>query len=256
MLNLNFCIFYQTHSPTYKTMETPTFDFLWDRAQEGNSDAIRSAIDYILPTYLDPNGIFAKLAEIAIINNHISVLKVLLTRKKYVRDTRVRCRFDVAGITLLEVASKCGYIESIQFILQSLHSVKNINIGKPALLAIKYRHIESLQLLINAKADIEKQTFNDSRLTRPIHAAVCTNQLDIVTLLIQYGVGINTINQYGETSLMIACSRNYPDITELLLNSKASINKKSRMGRTPLDIALLYNSPKCVTLLINAKASI
>jgi hypothetical protein len=103
-------------------MEPPTFAFLWDRAQEDNSDAIRSAIDYILPTYLDPNGIFAKLAEIAIINNHISVLEVLLTRKKYVRDTR--CRFGSSNITLLELASICGYTKSIQFILQSLRGAR------------------------------------------------------------------------------------------------------------------------------------
>ncbi len=251
MLNLNFYILYQTHSPTYKTMEPPTFAFLWDRAQEGNSDAIRSAIDYILPTYLDPNGIFVKLAKIAIINNHISVLKVLLTRKKYVRDTR----FGSSNITLLELASMYGYTESMQFILQSLNSVKNINTGMSVYLAIYYRHIESVQLLINAKADIEKQTFNDNLLSRPIHTAVYTNQLDIVTLLIQSGVGINTRNKYGETSLMLTCSYDYPDMTELLLNAKANINKKSRMGKTPLDIAL-SRSPQCATLLINAKASV
>jgi ankyrin repeat protein len=236
-------------------MEPPTFASLWDRAQEGNSDAIRSAIDYILPTYLDPNGIFAKLAKIAIINNHISVLKVLLTRKKYVRDTRVCAKFGRSGYTLLELASMCGYTESMQFILQSLNSVKNINTGMSVYLAIYYRHIESLQLLINAKADIEKQTFNDSLMTRPIHTAVYTNQLNIATLLIQSGVGINTRNQYGETSLMLTCSCDYPDMTELLLNAKANINKKSRMGKTPLDIAL-SRSPHCATLLINAKASV
>jgi ankyrin repeat protein len=93
-------------------------------------------------------------------------------------------------------------------------------------------------------------------MTRPIHAAVFTNRLDIVTLLIQSGVGINTRNQYGETSLILTCSFDYPDITELLLNSKASINKKSRTGRTPFEIALLYNSTQCATLLINAKASV
>jgi ankyrin repeat protein len=236
-------------------MEPPTFAFLWDRAQEGNSDAIRSAIDYILPTYLDPNGIFAKLAKIAIINNHISVLEVLLTRKKYVRDTRVYAKFNRSNITLLELASICGYTESMQFILQSLNSVKNINTGMSVYLAIYCRHIESVQLLINAKADIEKQTFNDSLMTRPIHTAVYTNQLDIVTLLIQSGVNINAINRYGETSLIIACSHRYPDMTELLLNAKASIDKKSRMGKTPLEIALSH-SPQCATLLINAKASV
>jgi ankyrin repeat protein len=113
-----------------------------------------------------------------------------------------------------------------------------------------------VQLLINAKADIEEPFFNKTSLIRPIHAAVCTNQLDIATLLIQSGVNINAINRNCETPLLLACSHKYPDMTELLLNAKASIDKKSGRGKTPLDIALLYNSPQCATLLINAKASV
>jgi hypothetical protein len=234
------------------------FPRLWDCAQKGDSKSIRSSLPYILLTYLDRDGVFAKLVKIAIINNHMPVLQVLLSsHKKYVRDTRVHagCRRELNNITLVEFASIVGYIEPLQFILQSLNSVTHINIGQPVYFAIRYRHIEPLQLLINTKASIDVQTFNDTVSTTPIHQAVCTKQLDIVTLLIQSNVGINAINQYGETPLVIACVNNLPDIVNLLINANANINKKTRFGRTPLDIAFLNNSPRCIELLLDAGAT-
>ena len=67
----------------------------------------------------------------------------------------------------------------------------------------------------------------------------CSNQdVDIVKLLVEYGVKIDTVDQYNDTPLMTAVSFGSVEIVEFLLKSKVNIDQQRTSGMTALMLAV------------------
>jgi ankyrin repeat protein len=81
----------------------------------------------------------------------------------------------------------------------------------------------------------------------PLVAAVKTNSIEIVKLLLEKGAAINSIasthpDTLGVTAMCVAAKKNLVPMAVLLLENGADINLKSGNGATPLDIAKEYHS--------------
>ncbi|EQC36345.1 hypothetical protein SDRG_06450 [Saprolegnia diclina VS20] len=89
-------------------------------------------------------------------------------------------------------------------------------------------------MLQNAKQDANVAT-PDGDL--PLHVACMHSHTHIVTLLIQAGAHIHSMDKYGDTPLHLACRHANVRIVQLLLNELASTAIVNRRGWTALEEA-------------------
>ena len=60
---------------------------------------------------------------------------------------------------------------------------------------------------------------------------------EIVSLLLDRGVDVNMMNNYGDTAIVLASSEGHTEIVSLLLDRGADINIRDNGGETVLDRA-------------------
>jgi ankyrin repeat protein len=107
--------------------------------------------------------------------------------------------------------------------------------GSPALLiAAQKANLAFLDLLIAHGADMRARgQFN----TRVLHAAVASNQLNVVKFVVSKGAEIEVRDTYGRTPLHEAVINNNRDIVAFLVSKGADINTKDLNGYSPAKIA-------------------
>ena len=87
---------------------------------------------------------------------------------------------------------------------------------------------------------------------RPLVFASYRNNLEIINLLLRYGVDVNGTDQYGDTALHYACYLGYSDIVSVLLNHpNIRVDIRNNYGSTPLHYACQYSYVDIVNLLIS-----
>src|SRR5262245_7529464 len=69
-------------------------------------------------------------------------------------------------------------------------------------------------------------------------AAMVTNSLEAIKLLVEHGVDVNAFNTNGQTIVHNAAARGANGIIQYVAERGARLDKKDKQGRTPLDIAL------------------
>ena len=74
----------------------------------------------------------------------------------------------------------------------------------------------------------------------PLHVAVNSGNIELVTLLIQYKADVHKKFR-GYTPLHLACLKAYNDIAFLLIQHDAKVNESDSSGRTPLILACSKN---------------
>ncbi len=57
-------------------------------------------------------------------------------------------------------------------------------------------------------------------------------------LLINAGINLNQVNNYGDSALIIAASEGHKEICELLINNGINVNHINNEGKTALDYAI------------------
>jgi ankyrin repeat protein len=182
------------------------------------------------------------------------------------------------GFTPLHTAAEYGRPHSTQLLLEYGSSInKPANSGETALIiAADTNNYNIIQILIRNGADMniqDKNGFtalikcistdvpydivNEMLLSgadplivsyygdSPIHAATYYGRLDIVILLLDYGVDVNAATYYQNisenvsqlTPLHIACYNNNIDMVEILLERGADKTLETSDGKTPYDNA-------------------
>jgi len=98
---------------------------------------------------------------------------------------------------------------------------------------------ESLRVLLGAGADPNAVTPNDRR--SPLHYAVCSNDPDRVSVLLEFGAKPNARDRARRTPLL-AAAETYPnvgvEVIDQLLSAGAKLDSRDRRGRTPLLAAI------------------
>lgn len=87
-------------------------------------------------------------------------------------------------------------------------------------------------------------------LQQELFLSIKENDSKKLRKLIESGADVNIKNNYKNTPLHIACSKNLVEICEILIESRASLNCINGNGDTPLDIATHWNHYHIKFLLI------
>ena len=131
-------------------------------------------------------------------------------------------RQNVFGWNPLHVASLCGYVKIVKFLL-----TKDIQ--------------------VNAR---------DSNGRLPLHLATSQDHIEIASVLIDHGADVNAKDfSFGWTSLHYAAFRGYSKASQLLLSHGADINYLDNIGNIPLHWVAFKGNQEIVQLLVNAKAN-
>jgi ankyrin repeat protein len=69
------------------------------------------------------------------------------------------------------------------------------------------------------------------------NAAMISNSLDVIKLMVEHGVDVNAFNANGQTLAHSAAGRGANAIIQFVADNGARLDKKDKQGRTPLDIA-------------------
>ncbi|XP_061162349.1 epimerase family protein SDR39U1-like isoform X2 [Saccostrea echinata] len=191
---------------------------------------------------------------------------LLSVKKIYEMETREDNFFSLDSInreeqmTPLCLAAKLGNKEIVEFLLQT-GAKPNIactcvHRNKAALhFACEHCHADSaqiVQLLINAGANVEQETFD---FEKALHFACEFNNLPVVECLVVSGADINCVNLDGKSPLSLACSRKkHPrtgssgfvgrNLVRLLSRSECEIiqlNRRSKPSRSKLSKEITWS---------------
>lgn len=102
--------------------------------------------------------------------------------------------------------------------------------------------IELLEILINAKADINKTNSNGQT---PLHLAVRNNDHDMVSFLIDHGANVNAIDSWGDTVLNDAIYKADKKLITMLLETRQIDIVKNMESITERIISLHKSKTKC-----------
>ena len=110
----------------------------------------------------------------------------------------------------------------------------------------------------NAAKDSEPMT--QATLNEQLLEACRDGQIDDVKELLEAGAGVNApvgdSNSYGGVALIDASSQGHLDIMELLLDNGVDVNSQRDFGMTPLAAATRAGSREAVELLVNRGADV
>ena len=90
-----------------------------------------------------------------------------------------------------------------------------------------------------------------------IHNAALKGDMEAVERQLKLGVGVNALDEYGNTALHMAVQQdNDPYMVSTLLRANANINAVRKDGNTPLHLAVLLGGLCAVEILLDANAVI
>ena len=184
---------------------------------------------------------------LAIIDGDIGRAKALILAGADVHGARVRGNER----TPLHYAASYGHIEIVQMLIAAGADVnaEGGRSGTPLYLAANGGHLGIVEILLTAGAEVTPR----SDLNNPLRAATSHGHVEIVRVLISAGAEVNGADRYRSTPLLIAAGR-HSEIVEMLLAAGAHVNTVDDYGRTPLHRAAESGQIEIVKMLIAAGA--
>lgn len=90
----------------------------------------------------------------------------------------------------------------------------------------------------------------------PLHVSAYWGLDEVSGQLLQHGIDINNLDNYGQTAPQVAAKRGYESIVRLLLQDDASVNIENDSGETALYWAARNGHESIVQLLVAEGASV
>ena len=106
-------------------------------------------------------------------------------------------------------------------------------------LAVFFGHLEIAKILVDAGADVNRQSDNAIRVT-PLHSAVESGSVPLLELLLAHGAKPDPVEFLGATPLHSAAARGSREMVEKLLEAGADRHRKTKDGKTAADLARQY----------------
>jgi len=155
---------------------------------------------------------------------------------------------DNSGKSALMWATDTGDIELATMLIRSGADVnaKDENGDTALIYALKFDRYEIFNLLM----------VNGANIANDLLTAAKNGYPDIVSAIINSGVGINISNTFGETALILAVKSNNIDVVKLLINKHCDVNIKNVYGRDALILAVESGNIDIVRLLVDNGADI
>ena len=168
--------------------------------------------------------------------------------------------FDVVTPTPLYYAALCGFPKIVEQLI--VHYPQHVNAFggnyvTPAVAALAGRYFQLAQLLHRNGSSVDPRGISGKT---PLHSAAYYGDLEMVQILLDYGVDVNAQQDYGSTPLdfgLVGNGRlNDPRVVRLLLDHGADPNIPSKHGLTPLYRASEKGRIKVIRPLIEYGASV
>ena len=191
--------------------------------------------------------------------------------------------------TALGIAAGLGHTETVRVLLEAGADPEKRDSGRrtPLMRAMEGGHVETAEALLDADAGVEGEDFEESVATAAsnndvvmlnllmnlgigvsirsevsvtaLMEAASEGALDVISVLIESGTDMDAqrVGRRGEeteTALILACQRNRVDVVRLLLESGADPNIRTSRGRTALMVASMSGYVEIVRLLLDAGA--
>jgi hypothetical protein len=159
----------------------------------------------------------------------------------------------------LYYAALCGFADLVEQLIAKHPQHVNAIGGcyrTPAVAALAGRHFRVAEILHRNKSSVEPR----GHITNtPLHSAAYYGDLEMVQVLLEYGVDVNARNGYGRTPLNYASRdghRNDPRVARLLITHGADPNIPNYVDATPLHYASKEGGIEIVRLLIEHGADV
>ena len=161
--------------------------------------------------------------------------------------------------TSLYYAALCGFPDLVERLMvkypQHVTAISGYYMT-PAVGALARRHFQLAQVLHHKGSSLEPRGFSDNT---PLHAAAHNGDLEMVQVLLEYGVDVNAPNDARSTPLDFASRdgrHNDPRVVQLLIEHGADPHTRTRNGFTPLHRASENGRIDVVRLLLEHGASV
>ena len=169
------------------------------------------------------------------------------------------CDFSKSGTyTPLYYAALCGFLNLVeQLITKHPEHVNTIGgyFRTPAVAALAGRHFQVAQLLHRNGSSVDPP---GRALISTLHSAVCSEDLEMVQVLLDYGLDVNAQNDVGCTPLNFGFNGRFndPNVVQLLLDHDADPNVPMNGGMTPLHHASRHGTIEVARMLAEHGASV
>jgi ankyrin repeat protein len=194
--------------------------------------------------------------------NYIECARVLLNAKADINARFTGADDTVKRYTPLYPASEFGNSEILGMLVEAQANVNEPFDGiAPLYAAARGGYAQSVQILLSAKADVDRRTVADKTA---LMVAACNHHVECVKLLLDAKANPNVVDtvepllgMQNATPLLLALSSQTDEheIAKLLLDANADPNITNK-GIGPLLSASFCGFPKSVQLLLDAKALI
>ena len=159
----------------------------------------------------------------------------------------------------LYYAALCGFSNIAEQLMIKYPQHVNAIYGyyfTPAVAALARRHFKLAQVLHRNGSSMEPR---ENIKCTPLHLAANNGDLKLVQLLLDYGLDVDSLDEYGNTPLIYASRsghRRAPSIARLLIERGADPNTRGIVGCTPLHEALEWGRIEIARLLIEHGANV
>ena len=139
-----------------------------------------------------------------------------------------------------------------------LHSSCNSSIANaegmtPLQIAVDSQQMETTTILIASKKCSHQDIVRVNKDAYLLSYAISSDNVELLTALIDAGVDINKSNSKGETALHAACKEGSIKATQLLLQSGADVLAVDCKGNAPIHVACANVNLECLSLILDHK---
>ena len=215
----------------------------------GHSTIVGSLLTHsaIQPNLRDANGHTA--LHLAVIAGSYKTVETMMMNMKSDARTYVDIA-DSSRRTALTIAAEKNYYDIVELLLQhhAEPSVENnLSSGTAIMRAIDYGNEGVVKLILDERREDIRFLDNDGRGL--LHSATSSGRADMVCLLGDYGVNLNTIDNNGRTALHDASQEGYLEVVRTLVELGADTAIADHFGNTALDIALQYGRTQIASII-------
>jgi ankyrin repeat protein len=191
---------------------------------------------------------------VAVSTGNLEMAKLLV---EHGADVNAHTTTDT-GSTVLCFAIDGGNLHVLDYLVERGAKVdgKSKNGQTPLHYAAAHGLNDFVRGLLKHGADPDLFGIPDTKgnLTTPLMAAAANGHLETVQLLVEKGAQLEKVNDVGDTVLMDVCKRPYPEIVKLLLEKGANVNASGYLGYTALIYAASQGRLETIKLLLTAGA--
>jgi ankyrin repeat protein len=186
-------------------------------------------------------------------------MSIHLQRKAYAR-VLVECGADIHGEdgnheTPLEVAARTGDLETIQLLLKAK---ADVNRGSPLSAALMYGELPAAETLLEAGADINQESQSRQPIESALTGSVLHMRPEILRFALDHGAKPmrQNLRDNRNSPLAGAVESNAKDLVSMLLDAGADPNEKHQDWSSPLRVAVERGNLEMVKLLVARGADV